>query len=341
LTTLPTNLDHGPSAIDQAVVALPADGAIVAGVACRPAKRAGTIASLIETTKPGITKLVTTTSMVGFVMSAVARSWRWPELVATGLVCLIGTAMSAAGANAVNQWMERDRDAVMPRTQRRPLPQHRVTPGAVLGTGVALCVVGVATLLLAGPLPALISLACIVSYVAFYTPMKTRTTVATFIGAIPGALPPLIGWTAASQLPGFESLRQPGGLSLFALMFAWQIPHFMAIAWMYRDDYAKGGYMVLPVVDPSGRWTSLTIALWTAALIPATLLPARIMPERLGTFYLIVAGVTGAGFALLAARLVVSRGRSQAKALFFGSITHLPVLLLAMVAEALVRTIAG
>ena len=156
--------------------------------------------------------------------------------------------------------------------------------------GVSLCVVGVAVLLLAGPLPALISLACIVSYVAFYTPLKTKTTMATFIGAIPGALPPLIGWTAASKLTGFDSLYQPGGLSLFALMFAWQIPHFMAIAWMYRDDYAKGGYMVLPVVDPSGKWTALTVALWTIALIPATLLPASVMPDSLGTVYLMIAG---------------------------------------------------
>jgi protoheme IX farnesyltransferase len=310
-------------------------------VVAAPAKRAGTFASLVETTKPGITKLVTTTSMVGFIMAAVGRSWRWQELVVTGLACLVGTAMSAAGANAVNQWMERDRDAVMPRTQRRPLPQGRVTPGAVLGMGVGLCVAGVAVLMIAGPLPALISLACVVSYVAIYTPMKTRTTLATFVGAIPGALPPLIGWTAASQLPGFHSLWEPGGLALFALMFAWQIPHFMAIAWMYRDDYAKGGYMVLPVVDPSGRWTSLTIALWTVALIPATLMPAKVMPDRLGMFYLIVAGLAGAAFAVLAIRLILSRTRKDAKTLFFGSIIHLPLLLLAMVAEALVRALAA
>src|SRR5262245_28855485 len=122
-------------------------------------------------------------------------------------------------------------------------------------------------------------------------------------------------------------------------MFAWQIPHCMAIAWMYRDDYAKGGYVVLPVVDPSGRWTSLTIALWTVALIPATLLPARVMPDRLGASYVIVAALTGAAFAVLAARLIFSRGRPQARALFFGSIKHLPLILLAMVAEALVREI--
>jgi protoheme IX farnesyltransferase len=332
LTTLPTNLDHAPQAGAQAVVGMPLAPAV---------RRVGTLGSLIETTKPGITKLVTTTSMVGFVMAAAVMSWKWTELVFLGTVCLIGTAMSAAGANAVNQWMERDRDAVMPRTQRRPLPQHRVTPGMVLSVGVGLCVAGVAVLMLAGPLPALISLACIVSYVAMYTPLKTRTTMATFVGAIPGALPPLIGWTAASRLPGFDALLQPGGLSLFALMFAWQIPHFMAIAWMYRDDYAKGGYMVLPVVDPSGRWTSLTIALWTIALIPATLMPARVMPDRVGVVYLVVAGLSGAAFAFLALKLIVSRGRPQAKALFFGSIMHLPVLLLAMVAEAVVRALVS
>jgi protoheme IX farnesyltransferase len=279
--------------------------------------------------------------MVGFVMAAVSHSWKLPQLAFSAAVCLVGTALSAAGANSVNQWMERDRDAVMPRTSRRPLPQHRVTPAAVLGTGVALCVAGVALLLAVGPLPSLISLACIVSYIAAYTPMKTRTTLATFVGAIPGALPPLIGWTAASRLPGFASLREPGGLALFSLMFIWQIPHFMAIAWMYREDYAKGGYMVLPVVDPSGRWTSLTVALWTAALIPATLLPAWVMPDRLGLFYLLIAGLSGAAFCVLAARLIKSRARPEAKALFFGSIMHLPLILVAMVAEALVRTLAS
>jgi heme o synthase len=303
--------------------------------------RVGTLRSLIETTKPGITRLVTITSMVGFVMAAVRGNWTFGELLTTGLICLVGTYLSAAGANSVNQWMERDRDAVMPRTQRRPLPQGRVTPGAVLALGVALSIAGVGLLLLAGPIPSLVSLACVVSYVAFYTPLKTRTTLATFVGAIPGALPPLIGWTAASRGEGSHALLDPGGLALFAIMFAWQIPHFMAIAWMYRDDYKRGGYMVLPVVDEKGGWTSLTIGLWTIALIPATLLPAQLMPAYLGAPYIVVAIGAASVFGLLAVRLMLSRTRSAARAVFFASITHLPLLLLAMTIEAVVRKLAA
>ncbi len=304
-----------------------------------PAKARTRVGSLIETTKPGITRLVTTTSMVGFIMAAVMHAWALTDLIVVGLACLVGTYCSAAGANAVNQWMERDRDAVMPRTQRRPLPQGRLTPGAVLACGVWLCVAGVGVLLIAGPLPSLVSLACIVSYIAFYTPLKTRTTMATFVGAIPGALPPLIGWSAASQAPGFGALFEPGGIALFSIMFIWQIPHFMAIAWMYRDDYRKGGYMVLPVVDEKGVWTSLTIALWTLALIPATLMPARVMSDSVGLPYLIIAGVSAAAFSVLALRLIRSRTRAAARAVFFGSIMHLPLILLAMVLEAVVRRV--
>jgi protoheme IX farnesyltransferase len=299
----------------------------------------GIVRSLIETTKPGITRLVTITSMVGFVMGAVTGNWTISELLSTGLICLMGTALSAAGANAVNQWMERDRDALMPRTRRRPLPQGRVTPAAVLAAGVSLCVAGVAVLLLAGPIPSLISLMCVVSYVALYTPMKTRTTLATFVGAIPGALPPLIGWSAANRAEGFSTLLDVGGLALFSIMFIWQIPHFMAIAWMYRDDYKAGGYMVLPVVDEKGVWTSVTVALWTLLLIPATLFPIRAMPELLGLPYAVVAGSAALVFGALAVKLIVARSRSAARAVFFASIAHLPLVLLAMTVEAVARTL--
>ncbi len=297
------------------------------------------IASFIETTKPGITKLVTITSLVGFVMAAALRARSAWELAVLGLACGVGTALSAAGANAINQYMERERDAVMPRTVRRPLPQRRLTPASVLALGVFLGVAGCGILwLMNGPAPALISLACIVSYIAMYTPMKTRTSLSTFMGAIPGALPPLIGWTAGG-VEGWQSLRDPGGLSLFILMFVWQIPHFLAIAWMYRDDYAKGGYVVLPVIDPAGGWTSATIGLWSAALIPATLLPAIVMPDRLGVPYLSLAAVSGVAFFLLGVRVIRTRGRREARHLFFGSIIHLPLILVAMTCETLVRSL--
>jgi len=301
-----------------------------------------TFKSLIETTKPRITRLVTITSFVGFVMAAVGHTWTLGQLALAAAGCIVGTALSAAGANSINQFMERDRDALMPRTMKRPLPQHRVTPGAVLFTGVALATAGCLLLwLVNGAIPALVSLACVVSYVVVYTPMKTRTALATFVGAIPGALPPLIGWTAATSTVGYAALLEPGAVSLFTLMFVWQIPHFLAIAWMYRDDYAKGGYLVLPVIDPKGGVTAATIALWTAALIPATILPAIVMPERLGSPYLCVAAVSAAVFVVLAARLVFMRGRAQARQVFFASIIHLPLILMMMVAETLVRTLAG
>lgn len=301
----------------------------------------GRLASLVETTKPRITRLVTITSMVGFVMAlplesvgAWAGAWRAAWM---GGVCALGTALAAAGANAMNQWMERGRDAVMPRTIGRPLPTARVSPRAVLGMGVGLALLGVVVLLGLGVVPALVALACVVSYVAVYTPLKTRTTLATFVGAVPGALPPLIGWSAVSPVGGWQSLTQPLGLSLFALMFIWQIPHFLAIAWMYREDYEKGGYVMLPVVDKNGRATAATIALWGVALLPATLWPAVIAPERLGIVYGVVAAVSGIAYALLCLRLAMTRTRGAARAVFFGSIAHLPLLLVVMVAESVAR----
>lgn len=305
------------------------------GVRATPAR--GPVGSLVETTKPGITRLVTITSMVGFAASATERVWSWPQLLYVGGLCLVGTALSAAGANSINQWMERDRDAVMPRTAHRPLPTGRSTPRAVLLLGVVLSVAGVLALLPLGWAPAAISLACVVSYVVFYTPLKTRTTLSTFVGAIPGGLPPLIGWTAGSAATGWEAIRDPLGLSLAGLMLIWQIPHFLAIAWMYRDDYATGGFRVLPVLDPDGKWTSLAIGLWAGTLIPATLMPAIIAPERLGATYAAVALVTGMIYALLAARFVMTRERRHARQVFFASIMHLPLLLFTLTGEVVIR----
>lgn len=308
------------------------------GIAPEEMRRVTPLQSLIETTKPRITRLVTITSGVGFMMAAVSNPAPLSKLAIAAVGCVIGTALSAAGANAINQFMERDRDALMPRTLNRPLPQGRLEPMTVLWAGIGLGIAGCLVLLMMnGAIPALVSLACIVSYVVLYTPMKTRSALATFVGAIPGALPPLIGWTAASQTQGWGALLEPGGIALFTLMFIWQIPHFLAIAWMYRDDYAKGGYMVLPVIDPRGTVTAATIGLWTAALIPATILPAVVMPEHLGSPYLWTAGISGMLFVILAARLVVIRGRNEARQVFFASIAHLPLILMVMVGEAVIR----
>lgn len=295
------------------------------------------LASLIETTKPGITRLVTITAFVGFVMAAVQHAWTFPQLLVAALGCVAGTALSAAGANALNQWLERDRDATMDRTAARPLPQGRLTPRTVFILGASLSAVGVALLWgTVGYIPALLSLACVVVYTLFYTPMKVLTPMATFVGTIPGALPPLIGWTAASSAPGYHALLEWGGLSLFALMTVWQIPHFLAIAWMHKDDYAKGGFCVLPTQRDGEKRTVFTIAVWSVLLLPATLGPGWLIPQ-LGLPYLIVAGISGSAFLVLAYRLIRERTRPNARNLFLGSIMHLPLLLVAMVAIAIVR----
>ncbi len=301
--------------------------------------RGEVVRAMVACTKPGITRLVTITALVGFAVAGVGHAWSGLELVLTALACTIGTAMSAAGANALNMWMERGRDACMTRTMQRPLPAGVLSPRAVFALGVSLVIVGLSVLLLIGPAPTLVSLACVVTYLVLYTPLKVVTIWSTIVGAIPGALPPLIGWAAASEQGGLAPLADIRGWSLFALMFVWQIPHFLAIAWMYRDDYADGGYRVLPVIDPVGTWTTVSIVFFTLVLIPVTLIPALLMPDRLGIVYLPIAMLSGIGFVCLVAHLAVERTTKRARAVFFGSIIHLPVLFFAMAGEALVRVL--
>lgn len=299
------------------------------------------LAAYVQTTKPGITKLVTITSMVGMGM-AYAQRWNDGELTGSGggialtvAAAILGTALSAGGANALNQWAERERDALMRRTSRRPIPSGRLSPGRVLAAGLLLAVTGLLVLWACCGLPAmLVSAACVLVYVLIYTPMKAATWTATLIGAIPGALPPLIGWAAVYQDRGFGCLVDPGGVSLFMLMFVWQLPHFFAIAWMYRDDYALGGCAVLPVVDRSGEKTALAIAGFTVLLLPATIAPVLAMPGVLGLGYLVAAAISGLAFAAQVARLLRSRRREEARTVFFASIIHLPALLGVMVVDA-------
>jgi protoheme IX farnesyltransferase len=301
--------------------------------------------SIYELTKPRITRLVAITSGVGFILGAVVQTWEPRDLAFRGAACVVGTMLSASGANALNQWWERERDAVMPRTCARPLPQARVTPGQALWVGLGLGVVGVGLLACIGLTPALVSLVTILIYVLLYTPLKPVTTVNTLIGAVPGALPPLIGWTAAATgnalyggWAGLRPLVDAGGWSLFMLMFVWQIPHFLAIAWMYREDYAKGGYRMLPISDPDGRRTASTIVLWAVLLIPATVAPAVLMHDRLGMTSVVVASLTGIAYAAMAFRLWRTREIKDARRVFFASIMHLPLLLMVMVGDALVGT---
>lgn len=307
----------------------------------RGRSRAATIRALVETTKPRITRMVTVTSGVGFILAALLReSWTVGDLAITATGAMVGTALSASGANSLNQWMERGRDALMPRTCSRPLPTARVEPSWVLGFGVLCAALGVGVLAwLTGVAPALVSLATVLIYVLVYTPSKPLTPASTLVGAVPGALPPLIGWCAAHVNP-WDGLSDLGGWSLFLLMFIWQIPHFLAIAWLYREDYARGGHRVLPVLDPSGVRTSAWILGTTALLVPATILPGVVMPGLLGWVTIIAAVVTGSAFGVLVARLARSRTREAAKRVFIASVIHLPILLVVMVSEALWRVLA-
>ena len=301
---------------------------------------AATMRALIELTKPGITKLVLVTTSVGFALAALPKSWSWGALAIAAIGCLIGTGLSASSANALNQWWERRRDALMPRTCARPLPTDRLTPRTAVSFGVLCGALGVATLaLFVTYASAAVALATILIYVFLYTPIKPMTTTSTIVGAIPGALPPVIGWAAVSTDPGgWASLTEPAAWSLFAIMFVWQIPHFLAIAWMHKEGYALGGFRVLPVVDPDGQRTARATIYWLIALVPISLSPILLMPGRLGWGYALVAVALGIFFIKPAIRFSIRRDRPSARRVFFASIIYLPLLLGAMVVDAIVTT---
>jgi protoheme IX farnesyltransferase len=203
-------------------------------------------AGWLELAKPRITTMVVFTALVGFVAAS-------PGHVPLGLLAaaLVGTGLVAAGASVLNQVMERGTDALMLRTRTRPLPSGRIQPGEARGFGAFLTTSGLAVLgLLCGALPAGVAFTTWASYLFLYTPLKRRTPLATLVGAVPGALPPVIGWTAAK-----DSL-DPGAFILFAILFLWQVPHVLAIAWLYRDDYARAGFPMLTVLDREGSFTA-------------------------------------------------------------------------------------
>jgi heme o synthase len=276
-------------------------------------------------TKPDVTFLVVITTVAGFYLGSLG-SMDWLRLVQT----LGGTLLVAGGTAALNQYIERDMDSVMRRTAGRPLPSGTLQPSEVLWFGVATIIAGTLWLVLAiNALAALLALATSVSYLAAYTPLKTRTTLATAVGAIPGALPPLIGWAAArGSLSG-------GAWVLFVILFVWQFPHFMAIAWMYREDYGRAGILMLPVVDPSGDKTYRLILISSALLIPVSLLPAVVgingIPYFFGAFVL--------GMILLQVSCWANRSRTnvRAKWLMHATVAHIPLLLGWMILDKLAR----
>ena len=307
------------------------------------ATRGGLVAALVECTKPGITRLVTITAAVGFAMAFLVSGSTLSGRVLLNLAAAaLGTALCAAGANAINQFMERSRDARMNRTKARPIPTGRLSPALAVSFGSVLTVVGLALLYgVCGVIPMAVAAACTLSYVLFYTPLKPISALCTYVGTIPGALPPLIGWTAMSAQAAdpFDALRHAGGWSLVALMAVWQLPHSFALAWMYKDDYSRGGYRLLPVIDSSGQLTAGTILVWSLVQIPATLWPLLTMPSAAGWAYGIVAAVCGLYFVTLCVNVWKTRDIADARRVFLVSIAILPLLLTVMVAEGAIRRV--
>jgi protoheme IX farnesyltransferase len=221
------------------------------------------LAAYFDLTKPRITSLVVLSALAGFALGSLS-SIDWIRLLHTA----IGVALLSSGINALNQYWERDLDALMPRTKLRPLPAGRLTAGAALLFGAAVTLIGEAYLAwFINPLTAFWGFVAMASYLFLYTPLKTRTHWCTFIGAFPGALPPLLGWAAARNEVGVEAA------TLFGIMFLWQFPHFHAIATMFREDYALAGIRMLPVIEPDGKATARQIVGYTIALLPVSLLP--------------------------------------------------------------------
>jgi protoheme IX farnesyltransferase len=237
---------------------------------------------------------------------------------------LVGIGLLSSGIATLNQYAERDLDGLMRRTATRPLPAGKLLPWEALAFGAALTVLAeIYLLLLVNPLSAWLGLTVIAGYLFGYTPLKTRTSLSTLVGAFPGAVPPLIGWTAARGTMSIEA-----GV-LFAILFLWQFPHFLAIAWMYREDYSRAGILMLPVVEPNGRLTAQQIVVYTVMLIPVSLLPTVLGMS--GRVYFYGAIVLGLLFLYSSIRAAFSMSRQQARRLLLASVLYLPLLFILMV----------
>jgi protoheme IX farnesyltransferase len=268
----------------------------------------------LDLTKPRITFLIVLTSAAGFCLGAKGRLdyLRFTH-------AMIGIALLSSGIATLNQYMERELDGLMRRTMLRPLPSGKLAPVEALIFGVSLTVIAEVYLaLFVNPLTALLGLTVIAGYLFMYTPLKTRSTLSTFVGAFPGAVPPLIGWTAASDE------MSVGAWVLFAILFLWQFPHFLAIAWMYREDYKRAGIRMLPVVEPEGRITGQQIVAYTLMLLPVSLLPFMIGIS--GKLYLYGATVLGVLFLFSSITAALSKSRQQARRLLLASVLYLPLL---------------
>ena len=286
-------------------------------------RRASVFADYVALTKPRLNFLVVATSAAAYYLGGSGSA----EVVSMAQA-VAGTALVAGGAAALNQLYERDTDALMRRTRLRPVPAGRIAPADARIFGLALSACGLVVLAArANWLSAGLALATLLTYLMIYTPMKRRTPLSTIVGAVPGALPALIGWTASHG--GIDR----SGAALFAIVFCWQLPHFMAIAWLYREDYARAGFPMLPVIDPDGRRAGKQAVYWAFLLVLASLEPT--FSGLAGNAYLAIAAVLGAALFWLALRFAAARNENTARALFYGSITYLPLLWIAMIANKL------
>ncbi len=275
-------------------------------------------ADFLELTKPGITVLVLATTLVGFYVGS-------RTAVSFFLLghTLLGTALVASGAGAFNQYLERHLDALMRRTMSRPLPAGRLQSGEALVFAMLISSAGMIYLfVLVNPLTSLLSALTFVGYLFLYTPLKTRTWLSTVIGAVPGALPTAMGWAAVNDR------LSAGACVLFAIVFFWQLPHFYAIGWMYREDYARAGFPMLPTIDLSGARTGRQVNLYIVALVVATALPSFM--RLTGYAYLSGALVLGLLFLAYGAVFARARDRNSARRLFLASVCYLPILLALM-----------
>ncbi len=297
----------GPAAPQMPIVPR---GAVSRGVGTR-------FSDYVELTKPRIAVMVLLTVTVGYTLGC-EGNWQLPIVAAT----LLGVALVAAGSNSLNQYLERLSDAAMPRTAGRPLPGGTMTPREVLVFGV-ICG-GAGTLWLAvmvNGLTALLTLCTLLLYVGVYTPLKRRTSLCTAVGAVPGALPPVLGWAAA------RGSLDPGAIALFSILFLWQFPHFLAIAWLYRSEYDAAGLQMLPK-NRSDRVVGLMAVTYAVVLIPVSLLPRT--SGLAGDFYAVTAVLLGLLYLAGAARFAMAESRTTARGLLFTSLIYLPGLLLVL-----------
>ena len=274
----------------------------------------GRLGAFVELTKPRITFLIVLTSAAGFCLGS-KGGFDYLALFNS----LFGIALLSSGIATLNQYMERGLDARMRRTLARPLPTGKVNAAHALAFGLALTLFAEVYLaLFVNLLTAAFGVTVIVGYLLCYTPLKTRSPLSTVVGAFPGAMPPLMGWTAATGHVGAEAW------ALFAILFAWQFPHFLAIAWMYREDYARAGIVMLPVVEPACRITGRQIVIWSLVLVPVSLIPTVL--GTTGTVYFYGAFVLGLLFLGASVHAALAHTRQGARRLLLASVLYLPVL---------------